>query len=230
MKVLVINPLGTDSWNESDKKLFTFYAFPETTVDVISLDEGAESLERREDYIEALPRVVEKVVSLQKEYDGVTVNCFLDPAVDDLKTLTGLTVVGPCEASLALASTLGWWFSIVTVAGAAKRASISTRWLYGALEGRVRMLGYDHRVKSIRSIDLHVKDLLKHTEKTKSLLVEECRKALNDGAEVIILGCTGLGGLGEFVQDQLHVSVVDPVPATIKVLESLIKLKLRKKC
>jgi len=216
LKILVVNPVGTDRWDESDKKFFASCAFSETTVDVVSLDKGPESVESRKAYIEVLPLVVEKTLSVYKGYDGVIVNCFLDPAVDTLNSLLDVPVVGPCEASLALASLLGWRFGIVTVGDAA-----------GMIEERVRVLGYENRVKSIRSIGIHVVDLDRDVEKTKSELVKECRKALNENAEVIVLGCTGLAGLSEFVQSQLNVSVVDPAAAALKQLEALVKLNLK---
>jgi allantoin racemase len=216
LKVLVVNPVGTDRWDESDKRLFTSYASPETVVDVVSLDAGPESVESRRAYVEVLPLIVKKTLKLYKEYDGVIINCFLDPAVDALNSLLNVPVVGPCAASLALASILNWKIGIVTVGDA-----------NDMIEERIRMLGYENRAKSIRSIGIHVVDLDRDVEKTKMALVKECRKALDDGAKIIVLGCTGLAGLNEFVQNQLNVTVIDPAAAALKVLEAMIKLKVK---
>lgn len=218
MKILVINPVGTDRWNEGDKRLFISYASPETAVDVVSLDRGPESVESRRTYVEVTPLVVEKALSAYRGYDGVIVNCFLDPAVDVLKSLLDVPVVGPCEASLALASLLGWSFGIVTAGG-------ETDMLWE----RVRLLGYEGRVKSIRSIGIHVVELDRDVERTKRELIKECEKALDEGAEVIVLGCTGLAGLNKPIEEKLNVNVIDPAAAALKQLEALVKLGLRKR-
>lgn len=218
LKVLVVNPVSKGSWDEeSDKKLFALYASPETTVDVVYLDRGPESLESRKAYVEALPLTVGKTLSLCKRYDGVIINCFLDPAVDALNSLLNVPVVGPCEASLALASVLSWKIGILAVGSSG-----------GMVEERIRVLGYENRVKSIRSINIHVVDLNRDLEKTKSELIKECQKILGDNVEVIVLGCTGLAGLSEFIQNQLSVPVIDPAAAALKVLEALIKLKVKR--
>jgi len=58
-------------------------------------------------------------------------------------------------------------------------------------------------------------------------LVEESKKALSeDGADVIILGCTGLAGMAKKVQDRVKVPVIDPSGAAIKVAEAIVKLGL----
>ncbi len=217
MHILVINPVGTDRWDESDRRIFMSYASPETSVDVVSLDSGPASVESRKTYAEVVPLVVDKALDLYKDYDGIIVNCFLDPAVDVLKSLLEVPIVGPCEASLALASIIGWWFVIVTVRG-----------VEDAIREHVRVLGYEHRLKSIRSIDIPVLELDKDMEATKGKLLEECRGAIIDGANVIVLGCTGLAGLSGFLQQELHIPVIDPAAAALKTLEAVIRLGVRR--
>jgi len=111
-----------------------------------------------------------------------------------------------------------WSFGIVTVGNATDM-----------IEERVRLLGYENRVKSIRGIGIHVVDLDRDVEKTTRELIKECEKALDEGAEVVVLGCTGLAGLNKSVEKKLNVNVVDPAAAALKQLEALIKLGLKKR-
>jgi len=45
-----------------------------------------------------------------------------------------------------------------------------------------------------------------------------------DGAEAICLGCAGMSGLEQQLEDQLGVPVIDAVAAAVKMAESLVSL------
>jgi len=218
MNILVINPIGDNSWNESDKKFFLSVASPETTVEVVSLDKGPQSVETIRDYEAVKPLVIDLALKSHIEYDGLIVNCFLDPGVDELKKLIDKPVVGPGEASLAFGSIFRGRLGIVSIESEALK-------LIGE---RCNMLGYGALVASIRGIKIHVVDLAKDWGKVKMELIEESRKAIEDGAEVIILGCTGLAGLSKIVSETIHKPVIDPAAAALKMVESLISLGLRR--
>ncbi len=218
MNILVINPIGDDSWNESDKKFFLSVASPTTTVKVLSLDKGPPSVETIRDYEIVKPLVIDLALKSHIKYDGLIVNCFLDPGVDELKKLIDKPVVGPGEASLAFGSIIRGRLGIVSIESEALRL----------IEERCNMLGYGGVVTSIRGIKTHVVDLAKDWEKVKMELIVESRKAIEDGAEVIILGCTGLAGLGRIVSETINKPVVDPAAAALKMVESLVSLGLRR--
>jgi len=218
MNILVINPIGDDSWNESDKKFFLSVASPTTAVEVVSLDKGPPSVETIRDYEIVKPLVIDLALETHMEYDGLIVNCFLDPGVDELKKLIDKPVVGPGEASLAFGSIIRGRLGIVSIESEALRL----------IEERCNMLGYGRVVTSIRGIKTHVVDLAKDWEKVKMELIVESRKAIEDGAEVIILGCTGLAGLGKIVSETINKPVVDPAAAALKMVESLVSLGLRR--
>jgi len=218
MKILVINPIGDDSWNESDRRFFYSVASPTTSVEVVSLDKGPPSVETLKDYEDVEPLVIDQALKTHKEYDGLIVNCFLDPGVDELKELIDKPVVGPGEASLALGSIFGGRLGIVSIESEALKL----------IEERCSMLAYREKVVSIRGIKTRVVDLTKDWEKVKIELIEESRKAIEDGAEVVILGCTGLAGLGKIVSETIHKPVIDPAAAALKMVESLVSLGLRR--
>ncbi len=216
MRVLVINPVGHPKWDEQDKSIYLSYASPGTVVEVFSLPRGPPSVESPRAHAEVIPLVVERVLGLHSNYDAVIVNCFLDPAVDLLKGMLRKPVVGPCEASLTLASILSKKLSIVTVGNEAL-------WM---IEERVRSLGYMNYLVSLKGIELTVLQLDENLNETKSAVIRKAKEAINEGAEVIVLGCTGLSGLARAVQKAVGVPVVDPSGAALKVAESMVKLGL----
>jgi len=215
MRILVVNPVGTDKWDKVDKELFSRYAHPGTEVDVVSLGRGPKSIETRLDEAEAIPLVVSKVLDMHEGYDAVIVNCFLDPGVEVLRSLLDKPIVGPCESSMALASILGKRVSIVTVGGGER-----------IIEKKLIQKGDGEVLLNVKSIDIGVLDIDADLSLTVNKLVEKGKEALSEGAEVIVLGCTGLAGLAEKVEEKLKIPVIDPAAAALKTAETLVKLKL----
>ena len=63
--------------------------------------------------------------------------------------------------------------------------------------------------------------------KVKAALLAESRKAVeDDGADTIILGCTGMIGMAKALQETLGIPVIDPAIASLKIAESLVDMKI----
>jgi len=214
MRVLVVNPVGHDRWDHSDKKIYESYASEGTEVDVVSLPRGPASVETAEAYAEVEPLIIELVKGIHAGYDAVIVNCFLDPGVAKLrKILSNKVVVGPCEASLSLARNLSDKIAVVTVGGGVETL--------GLIKERVKSLGFENVVVSVRGISLRVLELDRDREVTLRHLVNEASKAVSEGADVIVLGCTGLAGMAREVSDAVGVPVIDPAWSALKIAELL---------
>ncbi len=219
MKILVINPVGHSTWDEQDRIIYESFASPETKIDVISLPKGPASVETPEAHGEVIPLIIDVAKKYSKDYNAVIVNCFLDPAVDLLKNILRIPVIGPCESSLAIASLIGRKIGIVTVGNDAL-------WM---IEDRVKQLNFHGIVNSVRGISLGVLDLDKDKIRTKHLLIEEIRKSINeDKIDTTILGCTGLAGFAEEVQKIVKIPVIDPAGAALKMAEAIVKLRFFK--
>jgi allantoin racemase len=216
MRILVINPVGHDKWDKFDEEICRSFSSTETEVKVISLPKGPASIETPEAHAEVIPLVLDVARRNHEGFDAIIVNCFLDPGVDFLKGILSKPVVGPCEASLSLATVVGNRISIITVGGE------DGDWM---IEERVRQLGMSDKVKSVRGIPVGVLDIDKDRAAVKGLLVKEAERARKEErVDLIILGCTGLAGLAADVQRETGIFTIDPTGAAIKVAEALIKL------
>ncbi|MCS7126736.1 MAG: aspartate/glutamate racemase family protein [Aigarchaeota archaeon] len=218
MKILVVNPIGDDSWDESDKQFFKSVASPKTEIDVKSLGMGPPSVETVKDFEMVKPLVKELTLKFHREYDGIIINCFLDPAVDELKNILDKPVVGPGESSLALASIFSKKIGIISIRSEALEL----------IKQRCISLGYGERIVSIRGIGIHVVDLKEKWDKVRLELIEESKNAVKEGADLIILGCTGLAGLANTISEELRTPVLDPAAASLKIIESLISLNMKR--
>jgi allantoin racemase len=90
------------------------------------------------------------------------------------------------------------------------------------MRDNVRAYGYDHALASMRPLELGVHDFQADHQRTCDRLLGEGRKAVEqDGAEVLILGCTAEYGFYETVQKELGVPVIDAMLAPFKLAEML---------
>lgn len=216
VKLLVINPVGHPTWDEQDRKLYESFAPPGSEIKVVSLPKGPPSVETPRAHSQVVPLVIEKAKDMSQDFEAVAVNCFLDPGVDRLKKILSKAVVGPCEASLAIASVIGSRIGVITVHGKALKM----------VQDRVRKSDRKRNVASVIGVPLGVLDLNEDLERTRENIVEAAKKLKDKHhVDVICLGCTGLGGLGRDAQQAVKIPVIDPVGATVQAVLAAVSLK-----
>ena len=83
----------------------------------------------------------------------------------------------------------------------------------------------------MKSVDIPVLELSDIDKLLKALLDKSIEAIERDGAQAIILGCTGMIGVDELLSQELEekgysVPVLYPAAVSIRYLESLIKLNI----
>lgn len=218
-RMLVLNPVSTDIWNELTLTHVRKVVSPEVEVFVRSLGRGPPAIESEYDKDLAAPHVIEEVVKAAEEgFHVVIINCFDDPGLRASREVSKILVLGIGETSLTVATLLGYRVAVV---------STGSRYSRTAYYRKAVELGIEKRIVYVSGIDVRVLDLRKDLSSVKKALLDEARKAINEfNAEVIVLGCSGFIGLSEELSELLGVPVVDPTLITVKVAEAMIKLKL----
>jgi allantoin racemase len=219
-KVLFIDPVGTDLFDQPIKEYLEKAKRPETQLEVVSLDRGPMHLEYH--YYEALILADTLHVVRKAEldgYDAAVIGCFYDPGLLEAREITErLVVTAPAEAAMHIATTLGHTFSILV----GRR-----KWIPKMHENVVKY-GFLSRLSSFRSLDMGVYDFQKDPAKTAQRMRDAAREAVEvDGAEVIILGCTIEFGFYKELQEELGVPVIDAILAPFKYAEFLTEIKNR---
>ncbi|MBO9626647.1 MAG: aspartate/glutamate racemase family protein [Microbacterium sp.] len=224
MHLRVINPTVTTSWEADTLALFQDAASAGTTVTVATIAAGTPSIESRRDEALVTPCVLR--AARQAEADGcdaIAVDCMLDPGVHAAREVVGIPVLGPCEASMHLAATLGHRFSVISVAEHHRDLMIE----------QARRFGVESKLASVRSLDIPVLELEDDPDRTFAIMVQRVREAVElDRAQAIVLGCTGLAGQTAAVQralaaDGIRVPVIDPSAAATRLLETIVAMGLR---
>jgi allantoin racemase len=223
LKVKVIIPITSPALDAEAAKEFGSYAFPNTEVSVTHLDFGPASIECELDDAICVPDFLNKAKQAQEEgYDVVISNCFLDPAVKASREILDIPVVGAAEASMHFAASLGHRFSVVTVVPN----------LVPIIENLAIEYGFDKKLASVRYVNIPVLDLKDKKRLGKALHREMLAAIKEDGAHLLVLGCTGMMGVAKEMEKLLKqggydVPVVDPAAASLKFAESLVSMKLK---
>lgn len=218
VKLLIINPVGVDVWNELTLSYATQVLSPDAKVAVRNIPDAPPYIETEYEKELAAPLVVREVLRASKEgFHGVIINCFDDPGLEASREVSDIPVFGIGETSLMVAMLLGYNVGIV---------STGREWstLY---RRRASQLGIEKRVVYISGIEVPILELRKDVDKVVGLLAEEIEKAKDLGVDVIVLGCGGFIGLADKLSRVTGVPVVDPTLTTLKVAEAFVKLGLR---
>ena len=216
-RIKVIVAVSTDRWNRSLAAQYEKIKFPGTELVVTSLEKGPESIEAFYDEAFAEPFVIREVEKAAAErFDGVIIYCFGNPGLYGAREMVDIPVVGIGEAAINLACILGYRMSVVVeMAHAVPRV-----WR------TIRLMDVTERVASVRSIDIPVLELGER-ERLRSALLQAAESAIEaDGADVLVLGCGSMFDAREYLESKLGVPVVEPGPAALKLMESLIALGL----
>lgn len=212
MRILVINPNTTPGMTDEIAAVATTAAAAGTSVDCVSPSQGPRSIEGFTDEVLASYHTLEVVAGTSGQYDGYVIACFGDPALPACREVSAVPVVGIAEAAFHMASLVAYTWSIVTVLPRVRPL----------LEELVRHNGVEARCASIRCTPLTVLEIEQDLDRTKRMMLDEARKAIdNDGAEAVLLGCAGLGPIDKVMQSELGVPVFDGTACAVKLLEGL---------
>jgi Asp/Glu/hydantoin racemase len=213
-RVLWINPLGTDVFDEPIREELERVKRPDTEVDVRSLGRGPHHLEYSCYEAAAVPDILATLVEAEHDgFDAAVIGCFYDTGLRPAREVTTrMAVAAPCEAAVHIASTLGDSFSVV----------VGRRKWVPEMRDNVRRYGHAERLASFKVLELGVHDFQADPPETHRRILAAGREAIErDGAEVIVLGCTAEFGFYMELQDELGVPVIDATVAPFKFAELL---------
>lgn len=221
-RILFVEPVVKEN-NDSRKNYLSRFKSSETIIELESLSEGPRRLTYYSYGSIVAPKILKIIKQAEKRnFDAAIIGCFYDPAIKEAREISEkIVVTAPMEASLHIASTLGQRFSIIVAWGK----------LIPLMKENVVKYGFKDNLASFKSIDIRrdagkAIDLQLDIKETKHRIVEVSKKAIEeDGAEVIILGCTEYFGFYKELQDTLCVPVIDVSLAALHYAEFLIDLR-----
>jgi allantoin racemase len=216
MRILVINPNTTVEMTKQVEAALNKVKQADTILDVTNPSSGPDGLASACDEIVSGYEVLKIIRNTKiEDYDGAIVACYSDPGLVAAKEICDIPVVGIAETCIHFACLLGRKFTVLT----SSRERIPSKELY------VRNAGLESRLASVRALGVSVVETTHDPARPKDAILEVGKKAVvEDGAEVLILGCAGMAGYAEDVEEQLGVPVLDPSAVALKTVEGMVRL------
>ncbi|MDO1585346.1 aspartate/glutamate racemase family protein [Rhizobium oryzicola] len=202
-RILVINPNSSPSVTQSmEACLAPQMASTQHDVECIELAKSPPGIETDVHVEMVVPNILEAVGD--SSADAFVLACFSDPGIARVRNATAKPVIGIAEAAYLSALSLGSRFGIISLG----QSSIDRHLRY------LKTLKLEGRLAGDRSIgmtvvELMAGDVVETVSRTARQLKDE------DGADVVILGCAGLGSYRPALQQSLGIPVVDPVQAGV---------------
>jgi len=251
MKILYINPgysnenakreVYVNVWAEHYNKILSEAAGAGTKVDVTNLGIKSEvnDTEFREIIRYNLTDIFKTVIeSNKKGYDATIIGCASDPGVKEAKKMVNIPIIGPSEAGIYVSKLLGKKWSII-LPGPFDKRKLTYPFMYPWIEsiGLEKVSFRVSNVYGLQEVEKSIKKLVVNSQEQRDLILEPFGNALKtdvpdlvkscveeDGAEVILFGCTFWSGWKKefkIISEKMNVLVLDPVIIALKVAESL---------
>ncbi len=177
-----------------------------------SLLKGATSIEDAYDEAINVPHILAKIKAAEsKHYSAAIIDCFGDPGLDAARELVRMPVIGVAQTACHLAAQIAPRFSIIN----------TVREFAHIDRELVTKYGVSQHVGSIITIDIPVLNLEAQQKRTISVLAGASERAVReDGAQAIVLGCTGMSSLVPALKKRLARSdvaapIIEPLRAAV---------------
>lgn len=221
MKIII--PINDGSYNEELWQVAQTVAPSDLEIVVENIPAGNTSIESRWDRMVNAPYVVDLVVRSEQEgFDGVFVSDFDYCGVEPAREVVNIPVIGGFRSSAYTAMMLSERYSIITIMSSVEDMQRSHNRFFGILPN----------FASIIPVNLTVHELSQREIVIEKVFQEAIVAIDRDGADSIILGCTGFMHIADAVADRLKlkygvaIPVVDPNKAAVSYLYMLMRNNL----
>jgi allantoin racemase len=187
------------------------------------IDIGPASIESEFDEAFSVPGLLARAIEAEQEgVDALVIDCMGDPGLKPAREILSIPVLGPSETCMHVAAMLARRFSLITVLESVRPMISNLAKTYGVSES----------MASIRVVNIPVLEIGADLALLKAALAHQAAEAVeHDGADAIVLGCTGFFGCAEFIAADLaarglSVPVIDPIPTTVLAAAALVRAGL----
>ena len=196
--IVVINPNSSEKISEQIRA-----AVGGQGVEVVTSTAGPRAIESDADVAAAIEPLLEEAG--QHSAAAYVIACFSDPGLDELKAAAATPAFGIAESAIRMASEVGSKVGVISSVD----ASIPRHNRYWEKIGATDLV--------VADIPLGLGVLELDTPTAFDRAVATGRRLIEQGADVIVLGCTGMTHMESALQEVLGVPIVDPCRAAVQL-------------
>ncbi|WP_211701824.1 aspartate/glutamate racemase family protein [Paraburkholderia aspalathi] len=224
LRICVLVPVATSQYNERILKAIAPVVPPDVKVEIRNITQGHPDIENRTNWLQNGMPVVELAQAIANDgFDGIWLTDFDMCGVEAAREVIDIPIIGGFPATAFTALALSQRFSIVTIL----QSTLAMQ------RGHPQTYGIQDSFASIRAINCPVAQL-DDVDVVVIRTFEAALKAIKkDGAQSILLGCTGFVDVASRVSQLLtkelgaYVPVIDPNQAGFSFLVSLVRMQVR---
>jgi allantoin racemase len=221
MKILVVNPNTSASMTSEIAAAARAAASSGTEIECIAPLFGVAAIDSAaESYLSAVGvmDVVTRLVDAGRfDHDAVVLAGFGEHGKDALQEMLSVPVFDIAECAAHVAHLIGRRFSVVTTLA----RSIAP------IEDRLMLAGLDAHCVSVRACGVGTAEVDADPAAAVAAIVDEAiRTVIEDGADVVCLGCAGMAGVTSAITEKAGVPAIDGVAAAVGLAQTVIGLGL----
>ncbi len=224
LRICILAPVATDHYNQRLLEAVKPVIPPDVVVEVRNLTTGHADIEYRVDWLENGYPVVQMAKQLEREgFQGIWLSDFDMCGVEAAREVIDIPIIGGFSASAFTALALSQRLSIVTILQSTLAMQRAHMQEYGLQDSFASIRVIDCAVAQLENLEI----VIGKTFQAAMLAIQQ------DGAQSILLGCTGFVGVAARVEVlledalQMYVPVIDPNQAGFSFLVSLVRMRLR---
>lgn len=217
MKIAVLNPNSSEAVTRSMSScLLDQQALTGHTIECFTLATAPEGIETDADVAQVAPMVADWVAS--HDADAYVIACFSDPGLTDARQRVDRPVFGIAESAYVRALVHGERFGVISLGP----SSIARHRVM------IERLGLASRLAGDRAVDMSVAEANDASAARAAVTRVALTLRDQDAADVLILGCAGMGQQRAALQEATGCIVIDPVQAAVSDALTAIDLKYYK--
>lgn len=224
IRICVLVPVATSQYNDRIMQAIAPVLPADVQVEIRNIASGHPDIENRTNWLQNGMPVVELAQAIEKDgFDGIWLTDFDMCGVEAAREVIDIPIIGGFPPSAFAALMLSQRFSIVTILQSTLAMQRAHPQTYGIEDTFVSIRAIDCLVAQLENVDVVV-----------ARTFEAAMKAIKeDGAQSILLGCTGFVNVASRVSTLLgealgsYVPVIDPNQAGFSFLVSLVRMQVR---
>ncbi len=175
--------------------------------------DGPPAIQGPQDGDDALPGVLSLLPRARDEaVDAIVIACFDDTGLAQARAAAHCPVIGIGQAAFHMALLRGQSFGVVTT------LSVSVP----VIEGNIRRYGFADHCAGVRPSGLPVLEVEDGGPHVLSVLSDEINAAQTQGAQSVVLGCSGMTALLPPLQERAGLPVIDGVRAAAALAQAMV--------
>ena len=202
--IVIINPNSTTAVTDRMDAAVESLRIPHGPVlECVTLEEGPAGIETDDQVAGVVTPICNLIRTRQEEASAFVIGCYSDPGLQEARELSAKPIFGIAESAMLTAMTKGPRFGVISIL----KQSIPRH------ASQIRELGFDSRCAGDRAIGLGVTELLDPVLAFDRMrLVAELLRD-EDGADVLILGCSGMASNRDQLEEAVDLPVIEPTQA-----------------